>query len=55
MKNTDRTMAIARVDKKDEFYTKIETIEFEIEKYKKQLENKIIYCNCDDPEKSNFF
>lgn len=41
--------------KNDEFYTKYEDIENEIQYYKKHFENKIIYCNCDNPEKSNFW
>ncbi len=55
MKDIDRVMAIARVNKKDEFYTQMKTIENELENYKSQLKNKTIYCNCDDPETSNFF
>lgn len=49
-----RTMAEARVNKKDEFYTKMETIENELKHYEKCFENKVVYCNCDDPEYSNF-
>ena len=45
----------AKVAKDDEFYTLIEDIENECEKYKAQFEDKIIYCNCDDPIQSNFF
>lgn len=49
-----RIMAKARVDKKDEFYTKRETIENELKYYTKHFENKVVYCNCDDPQQSNF-
>ena len=45
----------AKLAKDDEFYTLIEDIENECEKYKRELEDKIIYCNCDDPIQSNFF
>lgn len=38
----------------DEFYTTHETIEKELVYYSKQLENKVILCNCDDPFESNF-
>ena len=38
----------------DEFYTTYETIEKELVYYSKQLENKVILCNCDDPFESNF-
>jgi hypothetical protein len=41
--------------KQDEFYTRLEDIENELKKYKSQFENKIIFCNCDDPYESNFF
>ena len=41
--------------KKDEFYTRLEDIENELKHYKKQLEGKVIFCNCDDPYESNFF
>jgi GTPase involved in cell partitioning and DNA repair len=43
MKDIDRVMAIARVNKKDEFYTQMKTIENELENYKSQLKNKTIY------------
>ena len=38
----------------DEFYTPYNLIEKCIEKIKPFLKNKIIYLNCDDPNKSNF-
>ena len=38
----------------DEFYTTYESIDSELIHYAKQLENKIILCNCDDPFESNF-
>lgn len=41
--------------KKDEFYTQLIDIEKELKYYKKQLRNKTVYCNCDDPFESNFF
>lgn len=41
--------------KKDEFYTQYEDIEKECEKYRDHFFGKTIYCNCDDPENSNFF
>ncbi|KAA6231224.1 hypothetical protein FMM58_03680 [Campylobacter sp. LR291e] len=39
----------------DEFYTSLEDIQAELEKYKDVFKDKIIYCNCDDAYKSNFF
>lgn len=41
--------------KNDEFYTRYCDIEAEVCHYKKHLENKVVFCNCDDPRKSNFF
>lgn len=45
----------AKYAKNDEFYTRYEDIEKELSHYKESLKNKIIYCNCDDPEWSNFY
>lgn len=45
----------AQNNKKDEFYTQYEDIEAELKHYKKHFKNKIIFCNCDDPEWSNFW
>lgn len=45
----------AKSDKNDEFYTRYEDIEKELENYKKHFEGKIVYCNCDNPEWSNFW
>lgn len=41
--------------KEDEFYTKITDIEKELRHYKDFLRGKIVFCNCDDPETSNFW
>jgi len=43
----------ARKAKNDEFYTQYEDIEKEMEHYKDQFKDKIIYCNCDS-KYSNF-
>lgn len=48
----------AKKNKNDEFYTKLEDIEAEIsnhQDYVKHFEDKIVFCNCDDPQYSNFF
>ena len=45
----------AKKNKNDEFYTRKEDIEKELKHYKKHLKGKVIYCNCDDPEWSEFF
>ena len=56
MPQTNNTLNRAKDAKNDEFYTFKEDIENEISKYDlSQFENKIVYCNCDDPTWSNFF
>ena len=46
---------LARVEKNDEFYTQLEDISNELQHYKNNLKGKIVYCNCDNPEWSNFW
>lgn len=48
-------MIKAGVAKEDEFYTQLEDIEQEVQKYKKYFRNKTVLCNCDDPSLSQFF
>ena len=38
----------------DEFYTTYETIEEELSHYTHHFKDKTVYCNCDDPFRSNF-
>jgi hypothetical protein len=45
----------AKKAKNDEFYTQISDIEKELLYYKQQFDNKIVFCNCDDPEASHFW
>lgn len=45
----------AKKNKNDEFYTRLEDIEKELEHYKEFFKGKTIFCNCDDPRVSNFF
>jgi len=45
----------ARQQKSDEFYTQLPDIEKEIKNYKAKFKGKIVFCNCDDPETSNFY
>lgn len=45
----------AKLNKKDEFYTQLKDIEKELVHYKKHFKNKVVYCNCDNPEMSNFW
>lgn len=41
--------------KNDEFYTRLEDIEKELSNYKQHFADKIVYCNCDDETKSQFW
>lgn len=56
-KNTN--LHAAKTAKNDEFYTRFEDINFEINLvehgYRPFFKDKIVYCNCDDPEESNFW
>jgi hypothetical protein len=45
----------ASTAKNDEFYTQLADIEKELGNYKALLKDKVIFCNCDDPEESNFW
>lgn len=45
----------AKTNKKDEFYTQYKDIENELMYYKKHFKNKVVYCNCDNPQHSNFW
>lgn len=45
----------AKRAKKDEFYTQITDIEKEMRHYKEHFRDKVVFCNCDDPEYSNFW
>jgi hypothetical protein len=48
-------LRIAKAVKNDEFYTRLEDIEKELKYYKNKFKGKVIFCNCDDPESSNFW
>ncbi len=45
----------AKKAKEDEFYTQRRDIDAEMPHYKKHFKDKVVYCNCDDPEISEFF
>lgn len=45
----------ARKSKSDEFYTQLCDIERELQYYPDCFRGKVVYCNCDDPQTSNFF
>lgn len=50
----NRHLSRAKVNRNDEFYTQYKDIEQELQHYKHHFKNKTVYCNCDDPRKSNF-
>lgn len=45
----------AKALKNDEFYTQLSDIEKELRHYKEHFKGKVVFCNCDDPEDSNFW
>ena len=45
----------AKAAKNDEFYTRLEDIEKELRHYTEHFKGKVVYCNCDDANRSNFF
>ena len=45
----------ASKNKKDEFYTQLSDIEKELKNYQTFFDGKVVFCNCDDPEYSNFW
>lgn len=45
----------AKRDKNDEFYTCLEDIEAELIHYEDKFRGKTVFCNCDDPTRSNFW
>ena len=48
-------MSKARTNKNDEFYTQLSDIERELRHYRNHFKDKVIFCNCDDPEESHFW
>ena len=53
MKNSN--LAAAKRAKNDEFYTRREDIENELMHYRDHFAGKTVYCNCDDPDSSEFW
>lgn len=52
---TNKLLQKAKKSKSDEFYTQLSDIESELQYYKNHFQDKVIFCNCDDPRISNFF
>ena len=48
-------MTLAKKRKNDKFYTQLSDIENELIYYKKHFKGQTVFCNCDDPEYSNFW
>ena len=53
-KSSNKSLRKADAVKNDEFYTRYDDIQAELNFYKDQLKDKVIYCNCDDPAESAF-
>ena len=53
MKNTN--LHKAKEAKNDEFYTQLSDVAEELRHYKKHFKDKVVFCNCDDPEGSAFW
>jgi len=54
-KSSNKNLRKANTAKNDEFYTQLSDIEKELGNYEEHLKGKVIFCNCDDPEESNFW
>jgi len=54
-KSLNKNLHKANVSKNDDFYTQLTDIEKELGYYKEHFKDKIVFCNCDDPEYSNFW
>lgn len=54
-KSKKENLARAKRNKNDEFYTQLSDIENELSYYNAHFVDKVVYCNCDDPEWSNFY
>ena len=55
MPNKNKYLHKAIRSKKDEFYTQLSDIEKELGHYKDFFKGKVVFCNCDDPQESNFW
>lgn len=54
MKTKNSNLTAAKAAKNNEFYTRLSDIENELKYYKDQFKDKIVYCNCDNPQRSEF-
>ena len=51
----NESMGRARMAKNDDYYTRLPDIESECRHYRDHFRGKSIFCNCDDPEYSQFW
>ena len=58
-KSLNHSLGAAKAARQDEFYTRYEDVQKEVEAYLEYdpdtFRGKVVYCNCDDPFESNFF
>ena len=50
----NKSLQSAKAAKNDEFYTRFDDVQKELNYYKDQFNGKVVYCNCDDPAESAF-
>lgn len=50
----NKNLHLAKAAKNDEFYTQLTDISDELKYYRESFEGKVVLCNCDDSEKSEF-
>lgn len=55
MSKGDKALHKAKILKNDEFYTQITDIENELKHYRQHFKDAVVFCNCDDPDCSNFW
>jgi len=53
--SNNKNLNKAKDSKNDEFYTQLTDIEKELGHYKEYFNGKVVLCNCDDPQESNFW
>ena len=51
----NNNLRTAKTAKNNEFYTLMEDVEKELRFYTEYFEGKVVYCNCDDYQSSNFY
>lgn len=54
MANENNALSTAKRNKQDEFYTQLVDVEKELRHYRNHFKDKVVYCNCDDPNVSAF-